>query len=98
MPVQKKSGNLLNAPHFIGLVGRVFANGPGKWGSITGRVIPKTQKIVLDATLFNIQHYKVQIKGKGKEYCPPLHLGVVVNEKGASQLPSTIVTNFTLLT
>ena len=23
---------------------RVFANGPGDWGSISGRVIPKTQK------------------------------------------------------
>ena len=26
----------------IGLVGRVFANGPGDLGSIPGRVIPKT--------------------------------------------------------
>ena len=29
-----------------------------------GRVIPKTQKIVLDASLLNTQHYKVWIKGK----------------------------------
>ena len=43
---------------------RMFANGPGDWGSIPGRVIPKTQKIVLDATLLNTQHYKVRIKGK----------------------------------
>ena len=43
---------------------RVFANGPGDWGSIPRRVIPKTQKIVLDATLLNPQHYKVRIKGK----------------------------------
>ncbi len=43
---------------------RVFANGPIDWGSIPGRVIPKTQKMVLDATLFNTQHYKVRIKGK----------------------------------
>ena len=41
--------------------GRVFPNG---LGSIPGRVIPKTQKIVLDATLLNTQHYKVQIKDK----------------------------------
>ena len=34
------------------------------WGSIPGRVIPKTQKMVLDTALFNIQHYKVRIKGK----------------------------------
>ena len=42
----------------------VFANGPGNRGSIPGQVIPKTQKIVLDAALFNTQHYKVRIKGK----------------------------------
>ncbi len=41
-----------------------FANGPGDLGSIPGRVIPKTQKMVLDATLLNTQHYKVRIKGK----------------------------------
>ena len=29
-----------------GQVGRVFANGPGDRGSIPGRVIPKTQKMV----------------------------------------------------
>ena len=33
------------------------------WDS-SGWVIPKTQKIVLDATLLNTQHYKVQIQGK----------------------------------
>ena len=48
----------------IGLMVRVFANGPGDRGSIPGRVIPKTQKMVLVATLLNTQHYKVRIKGK----------------------------------
>ena len=48
----------------IGLGVRVFANGPGDLGSIPGKVIPKTQKMVLDASLLNTQHYKVQIKGK----------------------------------
>ena len=43
---------------------RVFANGPEGRGSITGRVIPKTQKMVLDASLLNIQQYKVGINGK----------------------------------
>ena len=38
---------------------RVFANGPGDWGSIPGQVIPKTQKIVLDAASLNTQYYKV---------------------------------------
>ena len=36
----------------------------GDLGSIPGRVIPKTQKMVLDASLLNTQHYKVRIKGK----------------------------------
>ena len=43
---------------------RVFANGPGGLGSISGRVIPKTLKVVLDASLLNTQSYKVRIKGK----------------------------------
>ena len=43
---------------------RAFANGPGNQGSIPGRVIPKTQKMVLDAALLNTLHYKVRIKGK----------------------------------
>ena len=43
---------------------RVFANGPRDRGSIPGRVIPKTQKVVLDAALLNIQYHKVMIKGK----------------------------------
>ena len=48
----------------IGLGVRVFANGPGDLGSVPGRVIPKTQKMILDASLLNTQHYKVRIKGK----------------------------------
>ena len=50
----------------IGLVGRVLANGPGDLGSVLGRVIPKTFKMVLDASLLNTQQYKVRIKGKVK--------------------------------
>ena len=52
----------------IGLVGRVFANGPGDLGSIPGRVIPKTLKMVLDITLLNTQQYKVRIKGKEEQF------------------------------
>ena len=44
----------------IGLINRVFANGSGYQGSITCRVIPKTQKVVFEAALLNIQHYKVK--------------------------------------
>ena len=43
-------------PLYIGMMVRVFANGPGDLGSIPGRVIPKTQKMVLDASLLNTQH------------------------------------------
>ena len=43
---------------------RVFAKGLGDRGSIPGRVIPKTQKMVLDTSLLNTQYYKVWIKGK----------------------------------
>ena len=48
----------------MGLTSRVFANGPRDQGSIPGRVIPKTQKMVLDATMLNTQLYKVRIKNK----------------------------------
>ena len=41
-----------------------FFNGPGDRGLIPARVIPKTQKMVLEAALLNTQHYKVRIKGK----------------------------------
>ena len=53
----------------IGMMVRVFANGPG-------RVIPKTKKTVLDASLLNTQHLKVRIKGKvgqSKERRSALH-------------------------
>ena len=46
---------------------------------VKSQVIPKTQKMVLAATLLNIQHYKVRIKGKveqSKEWSS-VHLGVV---------------------
>ena len=61
--ISSNIGDVLSIPD-IGLAIRVFANGPGDLGSIPGRVIPKTQKMVLDASLLNTQHYKVRIKGK----------------------------------
>ena len=75
----------------FGLAVRVFANGSGDLGSISGRVIPKTLKMELDTTLLNTQHYKVRFKGKVEL----LHLGVVATEKGAFESPSTMVANFT---
>ena len=59
---------------------RVFANGLGDLDSIPGRIIPKTQKMVLDAFLFNTQHYKVRIKGK-----------VEKSRERSSALPYTLV-------
>ena len=37
--------------------GYSVANGPGNLGSIPGRVIPKTLKMVLDTSLLNTQQY-----------------------------------------
>ena len=48
----------------IGQMVSVFANGLGDLGSIPGRVIPKTLKMVLNTSLLKIQQYKVCIKGK----------------------------------
>ena len=56
--------HITNNLNIIGPVGRVFSNGPGDMGSIPGRVIPKTLKMVRDTSLFNTQQYKVRIKGK----------------------------------
>ena len=78
---------------------RVFANGPGDLGSIPGRVIPKTLKMVLDTTLLNTQHYKVRFKGKVEqswEWSSALPYTLVLAiEKGAFGSPSTMVANFT---
>ena len=52
----------LNLP--IGLMGRVFVHGLGDQGSVSGQVIPKTQKIVLDISLLNTQ---VHFKGKAEQ-------------------------------
>ena len=58
----------------------MFANGPGDPGSIPGRVIPKTQKMVLDPSLLNTQHYNVRIKGKVEQ-----------SRERSSTLPHTLV-------
>ena len=70
---------------------RMLANGPGDRGSIPGRIIPKTQKMVFDTALLSTQHYKIRIKGKVEQ-----------SRKWSSALPdtfgslSTKVANFTL--
>ena len=57
-----------------------FTNSPGDQGSIPGHVIPKTQKMVLDAALLNTQYYKVRIKGKVEQ-----------SSECSSALPYTLV-------
>ena len=85
---------ILNRYRLIGLVGRVFANGPGD-------LVSKTLKMVLDTSLLNTQQYKVCIKGKVEQSrersSVPLHLGVVAIEKGAFWLPLTTVANNNLV-
>ena len=61
----------------IGLVGKVRADGPRNRGSIPGRVIPKTQKMVLDTCLtLNIIRYvsRIEWSNPGKGVAPSLTL------------------------
>ena len=62
--IRKYQYNQASIKAGIGQVGRVSANIPGDLGSIPGRVILKTLKMVLDNFLFNTQQYKVRIKRK----------------------------------
>ena len=48
----------------IGLVVECSPNGLGDHSSISGRVMPKTQKVGLDISFLNTQHYKLRFKGK----------------------------------
>ena len=76
--MSKKSVSSFGEQNLTVFMVRVFANDPGDRGSIPGRVIPKTQKMVLDSSL----HYKVWIKDK------------VATEKGNLGSPLTTVANF----
>ena len=64
----------------LALVGRVFANGLGDLGSIPGRIIPKSLRMVLDTPLLNTQRYKVRIKNKVEQ-----------SRERSSALPYTLV-------
>ena len=75
---------------------RVFANGLGDLGSVPGQVIPKTQKMVLDASLLNSQHYKVRNESKMKQYKGGIALSssplcIEPFKKEASKLPTSMV-------
>ena len=65
---------------FIGLVGRLSANGPEDQGSVPCHVISKTLKMVLDSSLLNTLQYKVPIKDK-----------VEKSRERSSTLPYTLV-------
>ena len=70
-------------------MGKVFASAPRNWGSILGRVIPKIQKMVLDAPLLNTPHYKVPITDKMEQSRKwstslTLHLSLVAILKGGA--------------
>ena len=69
---------LLRTAHWLS--DRVFANSLGDWGLISGQVIPKTQKVVLDTSLLNTQHYKECFKSKVKQ-----------SRERSSTLPYTLV-------
>ena len=58
----------------------MFVNGSEDLGSVQGRVIPKTLKMILDTSLLNTHQYKLRIKGK-----------VEKSKKRSSALPYTSV-------
>ena len=67
---------------------------PGRPGFLfPGRVIPKTQKMVLDSSLLNTRHYKVRINGKMEQFRE--RSSALPFEKGTYGSPSTTVANFT---
>ena len=79
----------------------MFANVSEDQGSIPGRVIPKTQKMVLDVTSLNTQHFKVRVNGNVEQSIEWssafLHLSVVTIEKGVFRSPLIAVGNFTYI-
>ena len=82
------------------IMGWVFDNGVGYRSSIPGRVIPKTQKMILDTSMLKTMHYKIRIKGKVKQSrqrssALNIHLSEEAIEKRVFESPSTTVANFT---
>ena len=77
----------------IGLMSIGFANSSGDRDSIVGRVISKTQKMVIDAALLSTERYKVRSRIKWSnprnQQCPLVQLRVVAIERGAFGLPLT---------
>ena len=61
----------------------MFANGLGDRYSIPGRVMPKTQKMVLDAALLNTEHYKVRMKGKVEQSRERTNFIYIIRDTGS---------------
>ena len=74
----------------IGIMSRVFTNGPKDRGSIPGQVIPKTQKMVLDAaflTLSIIWYWsKVKWSNQANRVAPSSTPQCSTNWKGSLQV------------
>ena len=85
----------------ICLLGRVFTNCPANWGSISGRVIPKTQQLWLisPCLTLSIIRYGSRVKwsNQGKGVTPSLIPLCSSYWKGSLVSLSTMVANFTLL-
>ena len=68
----------------IDLMSRVFANGLGDWGLISGQVIPKAQKWYLMLLCLTLSIIRLGSRVRSRH---PLHLGVVAIEKEPSGQP-----------
>ena len=105
MNIDKNCRNLISGENYllldqlIGLVGRVFTNGPGEQASVPGSVIPKTLKWYLIPpclTLSNTRYVsKVKWSNPGKGVAPSPTPRCSSYEKGAFWSPSTTVASFT---
>ena len=86
----------------IGLMSRVFANGPGDQGSVPGRVIPKTQKTVLDTICLTlstiIQGSRVKRSNPGKGVAPSPTLRCSSYWKGSLRVALDYVRHLYLFT
>ena len=86
----------------IGLLSRMFANGPGDRGSIQVKSYQRLKKkwyLMPPCLALSIIRYRSRVKwsNPGNGVVPSLHLSVVAIEKGAFGSSLTKVANFTFL-
>ena len=78
-------------------MGRVFTNGLGNWGSIPGRIMLKTTKMVLDATCLTLSiiRYRSRVKSRNlrKGVAPSLTPWYCVSSELYSVLKLNIIQN-----